>query len=206
MNFYDCLLAKYGLENPIIESEIQIDNYKKNAIRQFLYLLEKEQKIVRYSSGIYYIPRDTLFGKSKISFEKVIERKYIENENEIYGFYTGVYFKNLMGFTSQMINTPEIVSNKEPSKKRTIELNGRNAIVRKSVIEVTNENVKILQFFDLFKYLGFEEVLTYKDKLVEYIKENQLTRTMVEDYLTLYSKQVISSLIRSGLIYEFTQK
>ncbi len=203
MNFYDCLLAKYGFENPIIENEIQMDNYKKNAIRQFLYLLEKDQKIIRYSSGIYYIPRDSLFGKSKITFEKVIERKYIENDKEIYGFYTGIYFKNLMGLSSQMVNVPEIVSNKEPSKKRKIELNGRNAIVRKSITEITKENVKILQFFDLFKYLAFEEVLSYKDKLIEYIRVNQLTRAMVEDYLTLYSKQVVSSLIRSGLIYEF---
>ena len=203
MNFYDCLLAKYGFENPIIENEIQMDNYKKNAIRQFLYLLEKDQKIIRYSSGIYYIPRDSLFGKSKITFEKVIERKYIENDKEIYGFYTGIYFKNLMGLSSQMVNIPEIVSNKEPSKKRKIELNGRNAIVRKSITEITKENVKILQFFDLFKYLAFEEVLSYKDKLIEYIRVNQLTRAMVEDYLTLYSKQVVSSLIRSGLIYEF---
>lgn len=203
MNFYDCLLAKYGFENPIIENEIQMDNYKKNAIRQFLYLLEKDQKIIRYSSGIYYIPRDSLFGKSKITFEKVIERKYIKNDKEIYGFYTGIYFKNLMGLSSQMVNIPEIVSNKEPSKKRKIELNGRNAIVRKSITEITKENVKILQFFDLFKYLAFEEVLSYKDKLIEYIRVNQLTRAMVEDYLTLYSKQVVSSLIRSGLIYEF---
>ena len=197
------MLAKYGFENPIIENEIQMDNYKKNAIRQFLYLLEKDQKIIRYSSGIYYIPRDSLFGKSKITFEKVIERKYIKNDKEIYGFYTGIYFKNLMGLSSQMVNIPEIVSNKEPSKKRKIELNGRNAIVRKSITEITKENVKILQFFDLFKYLAFEEVLSYKDKLIEYIRVNQLTRAMVEDYLTLYSKQVVSSLIRSGLIYEF---
>ena len=102
-----------------------------------------------------------------------------------------------------MVNTPEIVSNKEFSKKRTVEMCGRNAIVRKSNVVITKANAKILQFFDLFKYLTFEEVNTYKEQLINYIKENSLSKQMVVEYLSYYSKKVIDLIVRSGLIYEF---
>ena len=203
MQLYDYLLENYGYDNPIIVNELEVGQYKMNAIRQAIYLLEKENKIVRYSTGIYYIARDTIFGKSKISFEIVIEKKYIENDYDIYGYFTGLYFKNLLGLTTQMVNTPEIVSNKEFSKKRTVEMCGRNAIVRKSNVVITKANAKILQFFDLFKYLTFEEVNTYKEQLINYIKENSLSKQMVVEYLSYYSKKVIDLIVRSGLIYEF---
>ena len=203
MQLYDYLLKNYGYDNPIIVNELEVGQYKMNAIRQAIYLLEKEDKIVRYSTGIYYIARDTIFGKSKISFEIVIEKKYIENDRDIYGYFTGLYFKNLLGLTTQMVNTPEIVSNKEFSKKRTVEMCGRNAIVRKSNVVITKANAKILQFFDLFKYLTFEEVNTYKEQLINYIKENSLSKQMVVEYLSYYSKKVIDLIVRSGLIYEF---
>lgn len=204
MDVYCYLMKEYGYDNPIIVSDLSIDNYKMNNIRQALYLLEKEKKIERYSTGVYYISRDTIFGKSKISFEIVLKKKYIENDKDVYGYFTGIYFKNLMGLTTQMVNSPEIVSNKESSKKRTIEMCGRNAIVRRSNVKITNYNVKILQFFDLFKYLTFDEVKKYKDKLIQYIKDNMLTKDMVIEYLTMYSKEVIDLIVRSGLIYEFT--
>ena len=203
MQLYDYLLKNYGYDNPIIVNELEVGQYKMNAIRQAIYLLEKEDKIVRYSTGIYYIARDTIFGKSKISFEIVIEKKYIENDRDIYGYFTGLYFKNLLGLTTQMVNIPEIISNKEFSKKRTIEMCGRNAIVRKSNVVITKANAKILQFFDLFKYLTFEEVNTYKEQLINYIKENSLSKQMVVEYLSYYSKKVIDLIVRSGLIYEF---
>lgn len=203
MQLYDYLLKNYGYDNPIIVNELEVGQYKMNAIRQAIYLLEKEDKIVRYSTGIYYIARDTIFGKSKISFEIVIKKKYIENDRDIYGYFTGLYFKNLLGLTTQMVNTPEIVSNKEFSKKRTVEMCGRNAIVRKSNVVITKANAKILQFFDLFKYLTFEEVNTYKEQLINYIKENSLSKQMVVEYLSYYSKKVIDLIVRSGLIYEF---
>lgn len=206
MQLYEYLLENYGYDNPIIVNDLEIGQYKMNAIRQAIYLLEKENKIVRYSTGVYYIARDTIFGKSKISFELVVEKKYVENDENIYGYFTGLYFKNLLGLTTQMVNTPEIVSNKEFSKKRTIEMCGRSAIVRKSNVVITKDNVKILQFFDLFKYLSFEEVRTYKERLVDYIKENDLTKKMVIDYLSYYSKKVIDLIVRSGLIYEFAWK
>lgn len=203
MYLYDYLLETYGYDNPIIVNELKINGCSMNSVRQSLYLLEKENKIERYSQGIYYIARDTLFGKSKLTFEIVLERKYIEDNEDIYGYYTGIYFKNLLGLTTQMVNTPEIVSNKEFSKKRTVEMCGRNAIVRKSHVEITRDNAKILQFFELFKYLTLDEVEKYRNVLVDYIKFNSLTKEMVVQYLSLFSKKVIELVVRSGLIYEF---
>ena len=53
MQLYDYLLKNYGYDNPIIVNELEVGQYKMNAIRQAIYLLEKEDKIVRYSTGIY---------------------------------------------------------------------------------------------------------------------------------------------------------
>ena len=203
MWLYNYLLEMYGYDNPIIIDELKINGYSTDFIKQLLYLLEKEKKIERYSQEIYYIARDTLFGKSKLIFEDVLKKKYIEDNENIYGYYTGIYFKNLLGLTTQMVNTPEIVSNKEFSKKRTVEMCGRNAIVRKSYVEITRDNAKILQFFDIFEYLTLDEVEKYRKVLVDYIKFNSFTKKMVVQYLSLFSKKVNELVVGNGLIDEF---
>jgi len=203
MNLYTYLYENYGYDNPIIVTELNIEKYSKNNIRQSLYLLEKNHKIERYSNGIYYLTRDTIFGKSKLNFEQVLVRKYISNGKETYGYFTGIYLKNQLGLTTQMPNIPEIISNKESSKRRVIEMRGREAVVKKSYIVINEENAKILQFFDLFKYLDFKEIETSKQMLIDYIKKEQFTKNQVSEYLCQYPKEVLSHFIRSGLIYEF---
>ncbi len=204
MDLYQYLEETYGKDEPIFVTNIEIENYTTNNVRQNLHLLEKEGKIKRYDRGIYYIPTQTIFGDSKLVFEDVLKKKYITSNNETFGYFTGLYFKNLLGLTTQMTYIPEVTTNKESSKKRTIELDNRKAIVRKSRIEINESNVKILQFFDLFKVLTLDEINHYKKNLIQYIQNNQLTKEMVIEYLAYYSNEVKNLLIRSGLIYEFT--
>ncbi|MCD7894749.1 MAG: hypothetical protein LUG60_13765 [Erysipelotrichaceae bacterium] len=203
MNLYKFLLDNYGEDEPIFVADIEIQNYTSNNIRQNIFKLEKEGKIKHYDRGIYYIPTETIFGESKLIFEDVLKKKYVSNDNETFGYFTGLYFKNVIGLTTQMTNIPEITTNKESSKKRTIELRSRKAIVRKSNIEINESNAKILQFFDLFKDLTLDEVNCYKKELVQYIQRFQLTKEMVIEYLAYYSNEVKNLMIRSGLIYEF---
>ena len=203
MNLYAYLYENYGYDNPIIVTELNIERYSKNNIRQMLYLLEKSKKIERYSNGVYYIARDTIFGKSKLNFEHVLAKKYISNDKETYGYFTGLYLKNQLGLTTQMPNIPEIISNKECSKRRIIEMRGREAIVKKSYISINEKNAKTLQFFDLFKYLDSSEIEQNKQVLIDYIKKEKFTKSQTSEYLCQYPKEVINRFIRSGLIYEF---
>ena len=76
MTLYDSLLETYGTNEPIFSNEICFEDYSRPWISKQLAQLCENGKIIRYEKGVYYIPTDTVFGKSLLNPRKVIERKY----------------------------------------------------------------------------------------------------------------------------------
>ena len=66
-----------------------------------------------FSDGIYYIPRKTIFGVSRLDTNTIISKKYLGNDKEIYGYVAGMTLLNAVGLTTQVSNRITIVSNKE---------------------------------------------------------------------------------------------
>ncbi|MCD7809550.1 MAG: hypothetical protein LUH02_09420 [Erysipelotrichaceae bacterium] len=204
IDFMKYLEDTFGVDNPIFISDIHYNNLSKENIRQKLCRLEHYHQIKRYERGIYYIPTQSIFGESALDFEDVMEKKYISNNNEVFGYFSGLYFENVIGLTTQMPNVLTITSNKTASKKRIIELHGRKLILYKSRLDINNENVKALQFFELFENIPLYTVNKYKyEILIPYIHKTHLTREMVIEYLPYFSNHAMNMMIRSGLIYEF---
>ena len=85
MTLYDSLLQTYGTNEPIFSNEITFKNYSRPWISKQLTQLCDEGKLIRYEKGLYYIPTDTILGKSLLNPRKVIERKYISNNGDIIG-------------------------------------------------------------------------------------------------------------------------
>lgn len=102
MILYESLVKNYGFNEPIISSEIPFESYSRPWIMKQLKVLCDEGKIIRYEKGIYYIPTETVFGKSILNPRKVIEKKYIKNGDDTIGYYSGITFQNQLKLTTQM--------------------------------------------------------------------------------------------------------
>lgn len=134
----------------------------------------KTGDIKRYSQGIYYIPKKTVLGYSSISFESIIERKYISDNNKVFGYYSGMSLLNTIGLSSQVPNVPEITTNNEATRKRKVKIGKRSVIVRRSAIEINNDNYLYLQFFDIFRYADPNVIEENKNNIINFFDNNKL--------------------------------
>ena len=84
--FYEFLKENYKENEPIFISELQYKNLNMNAIRQQILNLTNKNLLIRYDTGIYFIPGDTIFKNSKtLNKNKIIEKKYISTNDEMSG-------------------------------------------------------------------------------------------------------------------------
>ena len=112
MILIDYLLKKYGTNKPILTEELSIPESSYANLRKQLSRYNSQGILEKYSQGVYYIPKETILGRSTLSIDDVINRKYITNDNDIYGFYSGLSFYNKLGISTQLPYVYEIVTNK----------------------------------------------------------------------------------------------
>lgn len=214
MNTIEYLKEIYGYENPIILKNIRIGGKSKTAIRQELCRGYKKGLINRFSQGVYYIKKNavsSLTGQntSQLGFDDYIENKYIKNnltiypELFIYGYYSGQTFLNIIGISQQVPGKKEITTNNTSSKKRTIYIKGRYAIIRKPKIEINYRNYKYLQFLDMFHFLSDDDFNENIHLISAYIKANNFTKNELNKYLNLYPMRTLKFIFESRLINDF---
>ena len=203
MKLYDYILSNYKLNTPIIIGDINIPDMTNVNVRKQLSRLVEMKLLEKYSQGVYYLPKDTILGKSKLVFEDVINQKYISNGDDVYGFYSGLSFLNKIGISTQIPFTYEIVTNKETSRKRIVSFNKRNVILRKAYVEINKDNVLELQFLDFINSTSIQEIKNNYELLKEYIGTNNLNKNIIIESLNYYPAMVSKKMIESRLLYEF---
>lgn len=195
----------YGYNEPIFLNEINIPGMSAVNIRQLFTRLVKRKKLERYEQGVYYIPKMTPLGISRLSAKKVYEKKYISNKKSVYGFYTGLILENAIGISTQVPNVVEIVTNNEGSRLREIKIGNQKIRVRKSSVYITAQNVKILQFLDLMKRINLKDMSEEsKENLKKFVREQKLKREDVFQYIAKYPSRTAKNMIESGVIDELT--
>ncbi len=193
------LKTQYGTDYPIFPSDLG----NTSTARVFLSRNAAAGKIARFASGIYYFPRQTRFGNSKLPIAQVYERKYIDDNGEIFGYYSGLSFQQKIGYTSQVPNTPEITTNKEASLKRTISLDGkRKVLLKRPRVQITVDNCRLLPLLDLITAED-ADMLINNTLLSNYIKKEKLRRSDLQDVIAAYPAKTSQKMIETGLIYEF---
>lgn len=197
----------YGYNEPIFISEIRLDDTNDNTLRQSFKRMVKSGDLIRYDTGIYYLPKASrLLKKSYLDPMKVILRKYIKNESSIFGYFSGAFFANQIGLTTQMPAIIEIVTNKEATKGRQVTVGNQVLRLKRPAIPVTAENADILQFVDavsqLDKYTELGEDDTFR-LLKNYIQEKKFTQSQLDAVMPALTGQTAKRLIEGGLIYEF---
>jgi hypothetical protein len=203
MILIDYLLKKYGTNKPIITEELVVPEISYDNLRKQLSRYNSQGILEKYSQGVYYIPKETILGRSTLSIDDVINRKYITNDNDIYGFYSGLSFYNKLGISTQVPFVYEIVTNKEKSRVREITLKNQKIILRKPYVKINKNNYLENQFLDFINNANSNDLSDNIDVLKKYIKDNNLNKNVILDLITYYPSKTSKKLIESRLLYEF---
>ena len=208
MKVIDYLKEVYGYSVPIFLKDIRIGGKSKQAIRKELSRAAQNGYVKRKSQGVYYLSESTILGPSILSFESIVEKRFIKDdygipglELNIYGYYTGQTFLNQIGISQQVPAIVEITTN-NTSCKRIFSIGKRKAILRKGKITINRFNYRALQFFDVFYLLDKDEVKENYDLLFNYIRKF-LSKSDFEQYIGLYSTRIMKLIVEGGLINAF---
>ena len=203
---YEYLKYKYQPNEPIFLSNLSIEGISYNNLRQQIKKLVDSGLLVRYDTGIYFIPEPSIFKSgSQLSFNRVVKEKYLLDESrEQCGYISGVYFANAVGLTTQVPMKYDVVTNKATKDYREVKLAQSTIIVRKPKIEVTSANHLTLQFLDLIKDIdSLSELkgLSLNNKLRDYIQKANLEFKEIEKYLDYYPDKIYKNMYKVGILH-----
>jgi hypothetical protein len=206
---YDYLIDNFKPYEPIFTADIEIDMVG-NSLRPKLKDLCDSGKLCRYDAGVYYLPgKVKLKDLTPISASVVARNKYVNRRGKVRGYYSGYTFANQIGLSLQVPYVQEIVTNEASAKVREIDIKGQKFIIRRPKTEITEENIYVLQFLDFLcdidKYMDGSSSNTL-DKLEKLIKDEGITKDLIDTYICLYPTRVYKNLYETGVVYAFTQR
>jgi len=103
--------------------------------------------IKRISTGVFYKPKQTIFGELKPNEEEIIKPYLFSNGKRI-AYITGTSLYNKMGLTTQVPKEIKIASRE---KRIFISRGSVKASAIKSYVDVTDKNYKLLELLDVLK-------------------------------------------------------
>jgi len=205
MNFKDYLKEKYGVNEPIRIEDIEFEDYSRPWIFRELKKLVDSGELKRFDTGIYYFPIKMFYGDSSLSSRKVVERRFISDGNDIYGYVAGVSLLNQTGLSTQVPNLLELVSNNESTRVRDIKVGNQRVRARRSRTTISKENARALQFLDLMIVITpFAMDETERFMLSKYIKDSGVKKDDVFRYSEYFPAKAMKNMIESGAVYELT--
>lgn len=142
--------------------------------------------IKRISRGVFYKPKESVFGKLGPSEEELI-KSYLYRKGKRIGYITGTYLYNRMGLTTQF---PKNIRCASRVKRISIKIGNTQIKPVKSYANVTNENIVLLELLDAFKDFKNIPDLNVPSSLA--ILKNKLNQLSDTD---------LSTLIRYALKY-----
>lgn len=203
--FVERLLNKFNKDVPIFTEDIieLFYDYSRAQVFRFIKKAVLDKEIIQFDKGVYFIPRVTFWGGlSTITSDDVIRKRYIRNEESVFGIYGGLKLLNNFSITTQMPATIEIISNKEVTRKREVDIKGRKFILRKSRCEINKENYAAYTVLQLFNDLTNNDELGDSSKrcLLEYINNRGITKEQLFYMSSNFPIKATKNLISGGII------
>lgn len=205
--FVERLKNEYGVNEPIFTDEIlkTFSDYSRPRVFQLIKKAEQANELVRFDKGVYYIPTQTRFGRSMITVEKVIEKKYVKNNGEVFGIYGGLNLQVGFLLTYQMSNAIEVITNKETMWVREKRVRRRTVILRKSRCEITKDNATTYMIFELFNTMDIDQYKqdsSVRREIIDFAKEKGITTSKIFALASAFPAQTTKNIIESGFINE----
>lgn len=201
---YEYLTHNYKENEPIFLSDIAIPGIKDVSVRQQMKKLTERGKIKRYDTGIYFIPRKTIFKSgSTLSADEVIRKKYLVDGDVQCGYLCGLMFANKLGLTTQVPMVYEVCSNKATTEYRDMQIGNFRMILRRPYVEITSQNVNELQFLDLMREvtdISEIEGMELTNRLIGYLKAKDIAFDSLRPYLPFYPDKIYKNMFEVGLL------
>lgn len=202
---YEYLKENYELGEPIFSGDIEIPGLSEENLRYHLKKLADDGIISRFEAGVYYFPKMDILGERiNLSAETVAIHKYIKRRGKRVGYYSGYTLANRMGLSTQVPFTVEITSNYAPAQVRELTIKNRKYIVRRPIVEVTEDNVTVLQFLDCLKDIekcAEEEMDVCGRILSEYARHNAITKKRIDEFIANYPVKIYKAIYETGVKY-----
>lgn len=127
--------------------QLSIDNSEYQTAAKSIERLIKKEIIRRISPGVFFKPKQTVFGELLPNNEEIL-KPYLFNNGKRIAYITGTFLYNKLGLTTQI---PQVI--KIASREKEIKINKSNikAIPAKSYVDVTNKNFQYLEILDAIK-------------------------------------------------------
>lgn len=145
--------------------------------------LVKEKVILQFMKGVYYKPTKGIYGNKKLNVNKVISKKYIDDNRNLKGYISGAYVFNKLGLTTQMPRVITIVTNECPNKNDYYN-EKLGVLIRKPKVEINKDNYLYLQLLDIL--LNKDDVPieaeNEREIIYKFIKDNNLDFEKIFEY------------------------
>ena len=201
---YEYLTESYQSNEPIFLADISIPGVKEGTVRQQMKKLTEDGRIKRFDTGIYYIPKKSIFRfGSMLSVDDVIRKKFLVEGDSRCGYLSGILFANQLGLTTQIPMVYEVYTNKATTDYRDTTIGNNRLIIRRPYVKVDNKNAGVLQFLDLLKEVSDISELDgteLTDRLLGFMKANDIGFDTMKSYLPYYPDRIYRNMYEVGLL------
>ena len=202
--FIEQLKEKFGINEPIFIEEIikEFPQYSRVYIFKLLQEKESQGRIKNFSRGVYYIPEVTRLGETTITPRMVALKRYITDGENRFGVFCGLTALNYFSITNQVPHTLEFVTNKESTRKRTVNICGMRYIIRKSRTTITNENYAAYTILQLLSNISeVREINDFaKSEIAKFIQMNKVSKKQLIEMSKSFPNNTIRNLINSEVL------
>ena len=204
--FMKRIKEKFNINEPIFTGDILriFPEFSRAQLFRYIKKAKETGEIAQYAKGIYFIPKQILLGLSTITADMVIEKKYLQSKNNIYGVYSGIKLFNDFSMTTQRAAGVEIVTNNESARYREIKIKNRRFILRRSRCKIDKNNAATYTVLQLFSEFDRKDKLNEnaKRRLLEYISATGVTKEQLLNLSLKFPSKTVQNLIRSGILNE----
>ena len=202
------LRKKFGVNQPIFTSEIleEMNEYSRPRVFQLLKKAEEEKNLIKFDKGIYYIPTETRYGKSLISVEQVVKKKYVSDKEDVFGIYGGLQMQQSFMLSYQVPTAIEVVTNNETMRVRETKLKNRSIILRKSRAPITKENADAYTILELFSNIDMKKYFadtSVQREVIGFIKDREIKAGDIYKLAGTFPAKTTRNILESGIINEF---
>lgn len=90
-DFANILSDRFGTNEPILVEDIRalFPDRSRQTIYRWLNAALDDGSLTKFDRGVYYIPRKTRFGQSRLLPDQVVNRKWIDDDGEVIGYVSG---------------------------------------------------------------------------------------------------------------------
>ncbi|MBQ1736261.1 MAG: hypothetical protein II038_15570 [Lachnospiraceae bacterium] len=201
---YAYLKRQYEENEPIFLADLKVPDMQDAVVRQQLKKLTEDGLLKRFDTGIYFLPKKSIFRSgSAISVDDVIRQKYLMANGERCGYLGGLMFANQLGITTQVPMAYEVYTNKATTDYRETRIANLKVILRRPYVPVTDDNASELQFLDLMRdIVDITELEGQElaDRLTEYMREKKVSFARLEQYFPYYPERIFKNMYEVGLL------